>query len=182
MQGHIDKSGYRNVNVGISNNSVKLVRFQNVPMCMQKLSKDIQELIQSANSMSQDEYLKRAVQLQYRFIRIHPFRDSNGRTSRALLNMMTIPKGMLIEVPKEKKAAFVQAQRETNDLLDSQGYYEALSFGLNDLDLIEAENATLPTYNYIRENCVVDIQQLYSKENKEQEIQKGTGELEVQEH
>lgn len=29
--------------------------------------------------------------------------DSNGRTSRALLNMMTIPKGMLIEVPKERK-------------------------------------------------------------------------------
>ena len=62
-----------------------------------------------------NDYLKRAVQLNYRFIRIHPFVDSNGRTSRALLNMMTIPKGMLIEVPKERKNEFIKAQRESKN-------------------------------------------------------------------
>ncbi len=156
----MDKSGYRNVNVGVSNNSVKLVQHQNIPDCMQKLSEDIQELVQNARTMEQDEYLKRAVQLQYRFIRIHPFRDSNGRTSRALLNMMTIPKGMLIEVSKEKKAGFVQSQRDTNERLDSQGYFEALSGNLDELDQIEASNIDLPTYEFIRRNCVVDIKML----------------------
>lgn len=126
-------------------------------MCMQKLSKDIQELIEGVDSMTQDEYLKRAVQLQYRFIRIHPFRDSNGRTSRALLNMMTIPKGMLIEVPKDKKEAFVQSQKDTNEQLDNQGYYEALSMYPNDLDVIEAQNMDLPTYEFIKQNCVIQL-------------------------
>lgn len=125
---------------------------------MQKLSKDIRELIEGVDSMTKDEYLKRAVQLQYRFIRIHPFRDSNGRTSRALLNMMTIPKGMLIEVPKEKKSAFVQAQKDTNEQLDNQGYYEALSMYPNDLDVIEAQNIDLPTYEFIKQNCVIQLQ------------------------
>lgn len=174
MLKRLDESGYRNVNVGISGNSVKMARFQNVPMCMQRLSRDIQDLVQNADSMEQDEYLKRAVQLQYRFIRIHPFTDSNGRTSRALLNMMTIPKGILIEVPKEKKAGFVQAQRDTNKQLDSQGYFEALNGNLDELDQIEAENIDLPTYEFIRQNCVVEVQQL-QEDSKTMEIQRENG-------
>lgn len=152
-----------------------MARFQNVPMCMKRLSKDIQDLVQNADNMGQDEYLKRAVQLQYRFIRIHPFTDSNGRTSRALLNMMTIPKGILIEVPKEKKAGFAQAQRDTNQQLDSQGYFEALNGNLNELDQIEAENINLPTYEFIRQNCVVEVQQLQGDSKAmENQREKGT--------
>ena len=55
------------------------------------------------------------------------FVDSNGRTSRALLNMMTIPKGMLIEVPKERKNEFIKAQRESNKKMDKQGYFKLLN-------------------------------------------------------
>ena len=92
---------------------------------MQRLAKDIHELVQNAEQMGKEEYLRRAVQLQYRFIRIHPFAaDSNGRTSRALLNMMTIPKGILVELPKEKKTEFISASNATNKKMDEQGYFE----------------------------------------------------------
>lgn len=127
LEKYSDKSGYRIVNVGINNENVKMVEHQNVPFCMKRISEDIQELVQSASKMNKDDYLKRAVQLNYRFIRIHPFVDSNGRTSRALLNMMTIPKGMLIEVPKERKNEFIKAQRESNKKMDKQGYFELLN-------------------------------------------------------
>ena len=173
LQKHIGELGYKKVDLKIIGDDVKLVQHQKTPTCMQRLSKDIQQLVQSADSMEQDEYLKRAAQLQYRFIRIHPFRDSNGRTSRALLNMMTIPKGMLIEVPKEFKAEFVQAQRDTNQQLDAQGYYEALNDNLNDLDLIEAHNIDLPIYEFIKQNCVIELQEFKTmrKERENQAIQ-----------
>lgn len=136
LEKYSDKSGYRIVNVGINNENVKMVEHQNVPFCMKRISEDIQELVQSASKMNKDDYLKRAVQLNYRFIRIHPFVDSNGRTSRALLNMMTIPKGMLIEVPKERKNEFIKAQRVFKLMEDDHvgaysaqcAYYTILSF------------------------------------------------------
>ena len=40
---------------------------------------------------------------------------------------------------------------------------------LNDLDLIEAENMDLPTYDFIRQICVVNIQQSSKSENNEQQ-------------
>ena len=135
---------------------------------MRSLAKDIQELVQNASSMDKEEYLKRAVQLNYRFIRIHPFTDSNGRTSRALLNMMTIPKGILIEVSKEKKSEFVKAQRDTNIKMEEQGYFEALNDDLEELKQIEQNTRESPTYEFIKQNCVVDVQ---SSENSTKEQQ-----------
>ena len=137
--------------------NVKMVEHQNVPFCMKRISEDIQELVQSASKMNKDDYLKRAVQLNYRFIRIHPFVDSNGRTSRALLNMMTIPKGMLIEVPKERKNEFIKAQRESNKKMDKQGYFELLNNNREELKKIEKDNTELPVYNFVKQNCVVEF-------------------------
>ena len=157
LEKYSDKSGYRIVNVGINNENVKMVEHQNVPFCMKRISEDIQELVQSASKMNKDDYLKRAVQLNYRFIRIHPFVDSNGRTSRALLNMMTIPKGMLIEVPKERKNEFIKAQRESNKKMDKQGYFELLNNNREELKKIEKDNTELPVYNFVKQNCVVEF-------------------------
>lgn len=159
LKKHLGESGYRKVNVGISNNDAKMVNSKRVPLCMKRIAKDIQSLVQNAASMKKDEYLKRAVQLNYRFIRIHPFIDSNGRTSRALLNMMTIPKGILIEVPKEKKVGFVKAQCETNEEMDKYGYFEALNDDMEEIEQIERDATNLPTYDFIKQNCVIDLQQ-----------------------
>lgn len=158
LQQYIGDSGYRRIRVGIKNNDVKMVEVRRVPLCMERLAKDIQDLVQNESSMDKDQYLKRAVQLNYRFIRIHPFTDSNGRTSRALLNMMTIPKGILIEVPKEKKSEFVKAQRDTNDEMDKHGYFELLNDDMQELEQIERDNTELPTYEFIKKNCVIDLQ------------------------
>lgn len=166
LEKYSDKSGYRIVNVGINNENVKMVEHQNVPFCMKRISEDIQELVQSASKMNKDDYLKRAVQLNYRFIRIHPFVDSNGRTSRALLNMMTIPKGMLIEVPKERKNEFIKAQRESNKKMDKQGYFELLN-NREELKKIEKDNTELPVYNFVKQNCVVEFSRKSDK-NTEQ--------------
>lgn len=158
LQQYIGDSGYRRIRVGIKNNDVKMVEVRRVPLCMERLAKDIQDLVQNESSMDKDQYLKRAVQLNYRFIRIHPFTDSNGRTSRALLNMMTIPKGILIEVPKEKKSEFVNSQSETNIKMEEQGYFEALNDDLKELKQIEEKTIDSPTYKFIKQNCIIDLE------------------------
>ena len=103
-------------------------------------------------------------------IRIHPFTDSNGRTSRALLNMMTIPEGILIEIPKEKKSEFVKAQQDTNEEMDKHGYFELLNDDMRELEQIERDNTELPTYEFIKQNCVIDLQTSdYSGNEQEKE-------------
>lgn len=159
--------GYKRVGNRIVNGNVKFVNAGSTPKCMKQLAADIQELAQNADSMERDEYLKRAVQLQYRFIRIHPFPDSNGRTSRALLNMMTIPKGILIEVPKNIKTQFVRSQVATNSIVDGLGYFEALQNGLPKLKTIEEATLDSPVFEFVSRNCVIDIQ--------EQELQGSNG-------
>lgn len=175
MQKYNNKTGYKKVDNKIGRNSVKLVQHENTAVCMKRLAKDIYVLVQRAKEMGEEEYLRRAVQLQYRFIRIHPFAaDSNGRTSRALLNMMTIPKGILIEVPKEKKVEFTRASNATHQKMDEQGYFEALNGNLEKLDQIEADNIDLPIYDFIRQNCVLEVQppqSNYRTKQKQQEIQ-----------
>lgn len=160
LQEQTSESGYKNKEVVMgpkSKKPQKTVSVKKTPECMKRLAKDIQEFVQNGNSMKQEEYLKRAVQLQYRLIRIHPFRDSNGRTSRALLNMMTVPRGILIEIPKEKKKEFGRASINTHRVMDSKGYFEALESNADEIDRIEAENTDLPLYDFIMKNCVVDI-------------------------
>ena len=73
--------------------------------------------------------------------------------------MMTIPKGILIEVPKEKKADFVKAQGETNEEMDKYGYFEALNDDMEEIEQIERDATNLPTYDFIKQNCVIDLQQ-----------------------
>lgn len=168
LRKYLGETGYRQARVGIKNNDVRMVDVKRVPLCMRRLATDIQELVENASSMDREDYLKRAVQLNYRFIRIHPFTDSNGRTSRALLNMMTIPKGILIEVPKERKSEFVKAQRDTNTKMEEQGYFEALNDDLKELKQIEQNTKDSPAYEFIKHNCVVDIQ---PEENCTKELQ-----------
>ena len=122
LQKYVGDKGYRTVNVGISSNKVDLLDKNYVQYAMGRLSKDVEELVKNSNTMDNDEYLKKAVALQYRFIRIHPFPDSNGRTSRALLNMMTIPKGILINFPKNNKREFIMASNETHLTMDAKNY------------------------------------------------------------
>lgn len=177
LQKYMGNTGYRQVEVGIKNESVKMVKARRVPLCMRTLSADIQKLVQKASSMNNDEYLKRAVQLTYRFIRIHPFTDSNGRTSRALLNMMTIPKGILIEVPKERKKEFLKAHNDTHAKMEEQEYFDVLNDDLIELEQIEKDNINLPLYEFIQQNCVIDLQNCSETEQNEIVEQRETEEL-----
>ena len=113
-------TGYRNVDVGFSANDdgAKLLRTNGLEQAMNNLTQEIADLVNSdsnGNKLSDLEYLRKASDLTYRFIRIHPFPDSNGRTSRALLNMMTLNRGILVPFSKESKVEYTQAMNRSHE-------------------------------------------------------------------
>ncbi len=153
----IGNDGYRTVKVGITGKEVNLLNKNFVKYAVGRLSNDIYDLVQNGNTMGKDEYLKKAVALQYRFIRIHPFPNSNGRTSRALLNMMIIPKGIIANFSKEDRNNFLKETNKTNVVMDEKGYLSEIAFDSEKLD--EIENSTdIPLYEYIKNNCIIDYE------------------------
>jgi len=166
LKQYIGDNGYRTANVGLSGNSLELLKKEYVEEAMTTISKDIYELVRSSSTMDKEEYLKRAVGLQYRFIRIHPFPDSNGRTSRALLNMITIPKGILVNFPKDKKHEYNMCSNETHMEMDAKDYLQAIQENLTDISNIETQTE-LPLYRFIKEYGVIETEKLKQETNTE---------------
>lgn len=103
---HIGENGYRNCNVGLGTSKIQLSSFKDVPNAMHLLAQEIYSLVNSKD-LSDEQYLENCTKLMYRFIRIHPFPDSNGRTSRALLNALTLNRNILVPFSKEDKNDFI---------------------------------------------------------------------------
>lgn len=76
---------------------------QNVAGAMKGYAEDIYSFVNNSTELSDTDYLKKATMLMYRFIRIHPFPDSNGRTSRAILNALSLDRNILVSFTKEEK-------------------------------------------------------------------------------
>jgi Fic family protein len=59
-----------------------------------KLQEPVEELVEKVSEFSTSEYLLQCLKIHHRITQIHPFRDGNGRSSRALLNWMIRLKGL----------------------------------------------------------------------------------------
>lgn len=59
-----------------------------------KLQKPVEELVRDTDRLTISEYVLQALKIHHRITQIHPFRDGNGRSSRAMLNWMLRKKGL----------------------------------------------------------------------------------------
>lgn len=167
---YLNKDGYRNINVGFSmeDDRAKLLDREHVSEAMENLSIEISELVNNGDSISDEEYLKKASSLTYRFIRIHPFPDSNGRTSRALMNMMSLNRNILVNFPKETKNEYINAMEEVHHEIgyrEDNGYLEALYNNPQKARTLE-ENGTNSIYNYIKKNSRKGIDSISSDDTE----------------
>jgi Fic family protein len=72
------------------------VDYHDIPKAIKSLSAYILNTLKKADQLSIEEYIKEIATIRYRFLRIHPFKDGNGRTSRILSNMLSLKKGFAI--------------------------------------------------------------------------------------
>lgn len=87
------------------------------------LQKPIENLVDKASERSISEYLEVVVRIHHRITQIHPFRDGNGRSSRALLNWMLRLKGLPpIYIKAEEKERYYRAL----EMADREGEYKEL--------------------------------------------------------
>lgn len=77
---------YRNSAARILGSRVDLVDYTDIPMSMMRASYHFNEIIHKKNDL--DEYIRSAIRLHATLIKIHPFPDGNGRSTRALLNLL----------------------------------------------------------------------------------------------
>lgn len=166
LKQYLGDSGYKIVNNEIIGNNVKLLDKKYVEDGMRRLSENIYELVQNGSTMDKEKYLKRAVGLHYRFLRIHPFPNSNGRTARAMLNMITIPKGILLNFPKDKKNEYNMCLNETHMEMDAKDYLQAIQENSTELTNIEGETE-LPLYRFVKEYGVIETEKIEQRTDTE---------------
>lgn len=110
---YLGEDGYRNGEAFLDKEDLGLfMSKENVQKAMKSYVQAIDDFVRYSNEISNEEYVKKATMLMYRFIRIHPFPDSNGRTSRAILNMLTLNRNILISINKEEKKEFIKILKE----------------------------------------------------------------------
>lgn len=125
---YIGENGYRTHEVGITGRKIKLLPKSKVEAAMENLTKDMKQLIDSKDNLSKEEYLKETSRLHYRFIKIHPFPDGNGRTGRAISNMLLAQIGEVATYRKENKDMYLRGTGMLHSgIRDEQGYLESLA-------------------------------------------------------
>lgn len=97
--------------------------FRDIPMALCNLDKLVQNAINNIDKMTISEYISVAAEIHHKITQIHPFRDGNGRCSRAFLNWMLRLKNLPpIYIKSERKDAYYRALK----LADSKGEYKEI--------------------------------------------------------
>lgn len=103
---------YRTEDAVLYRGTTQPVSWREIPNELEKLNAEFEYFKENNDELKISEYIERIVYFIYRFIKIHPFSDGNGRVSRALLNWML----------KQKNIPPIYIDDSCRD-----EYYEALS-------------------------------------------------------
>ena len=110
---------------------------------MQNICKMIKVLLDKKDEVSTETYIKEVFRIHYRFVRIQPFESANGRTARAIVNMLLQSKAMIGIFRKEKRKEYIEAISEADKVIkkNEKMYVECLVE--NPIECIELENEFL---------------------------------------
>ncbi len=148
---YFGENGYRNVNVGLGNRDVGFLRKEQVPQAMKLYSQSISDFVQSSDELTDEEYVSKVARLQFRFTRIHPFPDGNGRTARAISNILLLRRNLCAVFDKRTKQEY--SKQISGIFNDYEEYNEALCTNQSACDKIESQNI-YRLEEYIGINCL----------------------------
>ncbi|MDD3392138.1 MAG: Fic family protein [Bacilli bacterium] len=139
---------FRNVTSYVTNGDYNIaVDYSLIPSEMSKLYPLYKELVEMADRINCDkdtshliEYIDKCIELKCKIIRIHPFADGNGRTSRAMLNIFF----KRVNLPPTyvrfgEKKEYIEAMDKAIRLSDSSAirkfYYYKICDSIIELDI-----------------------------------------------
>jgi Fic family protein len=86
------------------------VDWRNVAAELIKLQKPVEELVEKFGEFSTREYLLQCLKIHHRITQIHPFREGNGRTTIAFMNVQLVRAGLTpIYIKFEEKKNYIAA-------------------------------------------------------------------------
>lgn len=123
------------------------VKAENIDKALQNLCKMIKVVLNKKDEIDDQTYVKEVLRIHYRFIKIQPFTDGNGRTARAIVNVLLQSKGMIGIFRKEKRKAYIEYIEEANKVIkkSEEKYISALSE--KTMECVELENEILNLRN-----------------------------------
>lgn len=97
--------------------------FKDISMAICELDTFVKRVLGDLDRMTVSEYIEKAAEIHHTITQIHPFRDGNGRCSRAFLNwMLRLKKLPPIYIKSENKEKYYEALK----LADDTGEYKEL--------------------------------------------------------
>lgn len=123
--------------------SAEFVKVNDIQKAMENLCKMIKILLEKREEIEAEAYLKETLRIHYRFLRIQPFESANGRTARAVLNMLLQSKGMIGIFRKEKRKEYIDYISEIDKVVKENEEKYVDSLVRNPMDCVEIENGFL---------------------------------------
>lgn len=165
-----DENGYRVIDVTLAGSKdAKFTRRANVHKAMKLYCEQVDKLLLNKDIMTDKEYIKEVSKLHFRFIQIHPFPDGNGRTGRAITNMLLSEKDMCALFDKKEKDKYIRGMNFMRDVIN-EDYIKGLYTNQDICSDIEDKNIyLLEEYIGIKE---LDKGTLYKDREITQEVSK----------
>lgn len=148
---------YRTQNVDSSKYEfpTQFVEVANIKDAMKNLCKMIKVLLEKKEQLDESVYIKEVLRIHYRFTKIQPFESANGRTIRAIVNILLMSKGMIGIFRKEKRKDYIEYINEANKIIkeNEDKYIKGLS--AKTMECVELENKFLDNNDipFLLVNC-----------------------------
>lgn len=151
-----DNGKYRNETALIKGGTIQPISHNEIRDRLNKLDIELKFFIDNIDHYEIGEYIEQVAYFTYKFIVIHPFRDGNGRISRAILNWLL----------GKKKIPPIYIDKECR-----KEYYEALS-------KMDLEENPVPYIMFIEKRIINTMMELHSflfvdeieEENEKEEL------------
>lgn len=152
-QEYYGENNYKKVDVGLGRQDVGFTRVEYVSKAMKLYSQKVVELLEREEELTEEEYIREVTKLHFRFIQIHPFPEGNGRTARAISNMLLLEKGMSAVFTKDSKPEYLNDMNGVRRIVDKE-YIEALYTDHSICDKLEKERDYYKLEEYIGIKCL----------------------------
>lgn len=91
------------------------IDYREIPNALFELDKQLKAILKEMDEMSMGDFIDEVIKIHHRITVIHPFREGNGRTSRAFLNWLFKLKGIPpIYLKVEKKQEYIDALKDVD--------------------------------------------------------------------
>ncbi len=140
---HKDESKYRTAEANSNKFGVKteFVEASDIEKALKNVCVEIVNLLQHKDELEIKEYLKESTRIHYRLVKIQPFEGANGRTARAVLNVLLIQKGMMGIFRKENRGEYIEYINEANRIINEneKQYLQGLCGNVEECNCYENE-------------------------------------------